>query len=375
MKIKVERRELTQALEPVSKLAKRSASMEILAHTLITASEGKILVKGTNLDTFMSKQVKAEVKEAGKCTIDIKKLLAMLKADRSEEVSIETAASDRVKVDTENISAMLSCLDAEQYPVFDQNIKFWFDTDPMAFLKDINCVINASHSGKGNKEFLATALLETRDGKLLISASDAKIILRITREVVSENKGALIPSNFLKLLSGSIEGESVVIGTSGENENLVCFRTDDCHISSRLHEHRFPDMDALITPFSSSHNCSLDFKREDMEYISGVMKPVALGLEKAVVKMRLDGDILHIGHKNDTGSIVSDMEVQNADGGFTFFWQLDYIEKLLAGMSQHDVIHLGLQNEISPIYFRNEGDLVTEALVMPIKGVTWMEDL
>jgi len=376
MKFEIERVKLIEALEPVSRLAKKNASMEILAHTLITASEGKISVRGTNLDTFMSKLVKAEVEEIGQCTADAKKLLAMLKADRSEVVGFEMAASDRLQVSTEHATAKLAVMDTEEYPVFDENIKFWFDIEPESLIRDMACVQNASASGKGAQAFLETVFVETRGGKLLIAAADGKCILRVEKEIVADDKKALMPNSVPALLSGSIGGESVIIGTSGENDNLICFHTDECHVSSRLYEGDFPDIDAILKPHSSKHDTTLTFLRADMEYAASVIKPVTSGVDKPVVKMRLEGDKLHIGHRNDSGSIVTDMPVQNVNGDdFAFFWQLDYMAKTLAGMSQHDEIYMGFTNSLSPVYFRNAGDGTTYGLVMPVKNVSWMEDL
>lgn len=382
MKFEIERRELIEALEPVSRLAIKSASMEILGHCLITAEEGKLSIRGTNLETFLGKTTAADVAEAGKCTLDGKKLLGLLKADKADTVTLETTSSDRVKVSTEDISATFRTLDAEEYPVFDENIKSWFDTSPEIFLKDISCILNASAGGRGAKQELASVFMETAEGKLVLSASDAKILMRIEREIVSENRASLIhrasliPSTFLSLISNAIKGDSVVIGTSGENDNLVCFHTDNCHISSRVLEGSFPDISQVLNPYSKNHSAKLRFLRSDMEDVCSVMKPMALGIEKAVVKTRLEGNTLHIAHKNDNGTIVSDINVQKESGGdFTFFWQLDYMEKILAGLSQYDDIYMGLTNAISPIYFRNAGEGETQALIMPIKSVTWMEDV
>lgn len=127
MKFKVERRDLIEALEPVSRLAKKLSSMEMLAHVKLEAYE-RLAVKATNLDTSESRVLDAEIEEAGQCTADTKKLLGLLKADRSDTVSFETASSEWIQLTTDGMSVKIRTLDAEQYPVFDENLKFWFDT-------------------------------------------------------------------------------------------------------------------------------------------------------------------------------------------------------------------------------------------------------
>lgn len=131
MKFTIEAKDLKAITHRVGVAVERKCSIPVLEAVCLEATEdGQIIMRGTNMDIWVSAKCEAEVETKGSCTIPLRRLASFLgEVSGSEKITIERAGDDPKSCDI-SISTVTSegipfSWNAEGFPPED------FPTDPV----------------------------------------------------------------------------------------------------------------------------------------------------------------------------------------------------------------------------------------------------
>ena len=252
MQATVNAKELKAAVTFVSKVIRKPV-LPILHCVLLSAEDGKLTVRATNLDIDLARTVKADVQETGQLTVDAKALKGYLGKVKGKGavVSIESKPNLWATYTANGISVTLSALPTDDYPLsltdvdWDHALGFGPDNlKQIAKFADhedrtrivLKCVLVEVYNGEDYRYRLTTA-----DGYRLASTN------AIEGEAVASY---LLPVQAAEIIAGLKSTGVLKFGSHKyTNESLVGyaeFATGDSTVRSRLEEGKFPDYSQII---------------------------------------------------------------------------------------------------------------------------------
>ncbi len=114
MQLIISRKELTTALDAVSRVISKNGICPILNNVLLEGRPGHLEVKGTDIAQFARVDVPCECSTSGAVTVNCRTLKSLLKTIPTDAQIVIKSDSDTLSVD----GTLLDILPAEEYPVF-----------------------------------------------------------------------------------------------------------------------------------------------------------------------------------------------------------------------------------------------------------------
>lgn len=117
--MRVDRVEFHNAMKQMAKVADRKAVLPILRHVLLRFRKGKLALKATDYDQFLSAELEAEGDDFTAC-LPAKLLCQLVKPEgkkNSGDVRLEPQADNKVAVELDGLSTILNGLDPADLPV------------------------------------------------------------------------------------------------------------------------------------------------------------------------------------------------------------------------------------------------------------------
>ncbi len=256
MKLRIDRGEFLSALQKAKNATEKKSALPILNNFLLRAEEGLLSLRATDLENFVSLQVRADVEEEGRVAVSADKLTSVVKSLSSATVSLDLR-EDKLVVGGGRSTFRLTTLDPEDFPEFPQP-----DTSAelpsVDFLKAIDKVEYAISKDDARYALQGLYVHEV-DGKTHFVGSDGHRLALFWRNA-SFPMDLLIPRKSLKVIQGLMKD---YIGSvqSGKDESFAHFMGEDWVLSVRLLEGDYPDYLAVIP---RSFNYEVLIKREDL---------------------------------------------------------------------------------------------------------------
>lgn len=116
MKLTVSRSALLEVLGDLIPLAPKRATLPIIGKVLLVADKGKLEATATDLQTVLTRTIKAEVSKHGGICVDPKALSKFLKAVDTDKVMLAVGKGNKLDVYSGLTVASLECDKADDYP-------------------------------------------------------------------------------------------------------------------------------------------------------------------------------------------------------------------------------------------------------------------
>ena len=286
MQATVNAKELKQAVTFVSKVI-RKPILPILDCILLSAEDGQITVRATNLAQDLTRTVKADVQETGEVVVNAKSLKGYLSKVKGKGavVGIESCAKldekpASIALTANDIRVTLPTLDPEDYPlsltdaVWDHAFAFGPDNlKQIAKFADrgdssrivLKCVLVEVYNGKDYRYRLTTA-----DGFRLVSTN------AVEGEAVASY---LLPVKAAEIIAG-LKSKGILklkADEGGSGFGDAEFSTDDSKVVSMLKEGKFPDYNQIIPDDDKGTWTTFDTQAltEKLESLATVSKSMA----------------------------------------------------------------------------------------------------
>lgn len=247
MKATVSAASLKSAASWVSKVVKTRATLPILEYLMLSASDGTLEVKATDLSMTLVRQVKADVSEPGQVLIKARELKDYLKGAKNATLTLEGTAKV-ITARTDKASMTFYGLDPNDYPLVPQDAK-WdnaISIDPAeSMLPEIAKF--ADNDKKSTRLVLTCILVEVSDGNYRLTTADG------FRLVTTNAIPNAIPADAIAsyLLPASVVKPIAALKAKGvlkfsQEKNIAEFTADTSRVQCMLVDGKFPDYNQII---------------------------------------------------------------------------------------------------------------------------------
>jgi DNA polymerase-3 subunit beta len=372
MRFVIERNIFLKALGHVTGIVERRNTIPILGNVLMTAKNGELTLKATDLDVEATEKAAAAVKAAGAVTISAHTLHDIVRKvpDGTDVEMFLNSGESRVTVSAGRARFALSILPADDFPDFGKTNYIHEFELAQADLRRLLEKTRFAISTEETRYYLNGVYLHTIDGaggQLLLRAvaTDGHRLARVEIEAPEGSAGMpgiIVPrkvvQEVIKLL-----GEDKAPVQISLSQSKIRFVTGTVILTSKLIDGSFPDY-ARVIPTSNSKTVYLD----NTEFVKAVDRVSTLSSERGrAVKLNLAPEKMTLSVNNpDYGSATEELTAQY-DGvpleiGFNARYLLD-----IAGQIDGPRTEFKLADGSSPTLVADEADRSALYVIMPMR--------
>ena len=365
MKIVCEKNELSRGLQIVQNIVSQRATLPILSHILIEASEGKLELCATNLEVGIRCSVKVNVQEAGTITVPGHTVSDIVREAPDKKIEIETEKANTVTIASGKSFFKVMGLPKEEFPkVPESGLDESFDVS-QKMMKDIIKKTLFAVSRDESQQALGGIFLQIKDAEITAVATDGRRLAKVKREKGKDGKiekEMILPAKALSEINRIMgDTEDNVRVSIGKNE--IIFEFNDIVFMARFLKGKFPEYENVIP---KTYDTRLSLDRE--EFLSILRRVSLVTSEKSSsVKLGLSQNKLSLNANTpELGSASEEMDI-SYDGekevmAFNPSYLMDFLRNETCGEVYFDII-----NPVSPAVLRPKDDENCLYVVMPVK--------
>jgi DNA polymerase-3 subunit beta len=365
MKFTISREVLLQPLSQVIGVVERRQTLPVLANFMLTASNGRLTVTGTDMEVELISSVPADVSLEGEITIPARKLVDIVKALPDGSSISFKISDDKATLSAGRSRFTLSTLPASEFPATDQvetlenidisesTLKKMMDKTSFAMAnQDVRYYLNGLLFDFSGDQLKAIA---TDGHRLAICDLDSSVNVSSDRQLIVPRKGVLELS---RMLSGDADIVTLAIG-----RNHIRLVKGDTTFTSKLIDGRFPDYKAVV-PVGADKQMLVD----RFTFIQALQRAAILSNEKYKgVRLEATGSTIKIiAHNPQHEEAVEEIEAEfNFDRlavGFNVTYLLDALMAI-----DTEVVSLELKDANSSCLVSAPDSDVNRHVVMPLK--------
>jgi DNA polymerase-3 subunit beta len=323
-------KDISTAVGAASKVVNAHTTVPILSNVLLTAEEGKIAVRATDLELTLQHAFPAEVSEGGSITVPAKlfsSYLGNLQAGLLELTGTPTRAS--IKCERSNYD--FHALPADEYPPLPsaqrgQN----FRIAGKRFRDGVGATIFAASSEEARGAVLMGTLLELEGDSLTMVATDGYRLARYQTTLENGISGAekyIVPSRALSEAARNLGGaENVEVAALGAQSNQLMFGSGDTSIVVRLVDGQYPNYGQVI-PAKFDRSITVN----TAALISTLRRAELVAGDRAsMVKLAFSNQTLIVTASSDvSGNAYEELEVEQQGEDLTIAFNARYLVEIL----------------------------------------------
>ena len=283
MKFETTLQDLGTATATVSRFAERRANLPVLGTILITAEDGRLVLRATNLECGVELTVPAKVSSEGVAAVPAGTLAGFLNNARGKNVSAELKG-EVFKVETQSSSASIKTLPHDDFPLLPRvSADHSFSAKASDLVRAIRSVAYCA-SLSAIKPELQSVLVYGEAGKLTAVATDS---FRLAEKTIPLKGGGSVPQILLPARNAA-ELMRILEDVSGDvevyyNEHQLSTQAGAAYYTSRLLDGAFPNYRQIIPNNFTTEAVVL---REEM---AGALKSLSVFADKfAQVSLALE---------------------------------------------------------------------------------------
>ncbi|MFH0863791.1 MAG: DNA polymerase III subunit beta [Candidatus Gottesmanbacteria bacterium] len=361
---------LNQGLSIVNRFISTKPQLPILANILFSATDGKLILKATNLESGVVLEVGAKIDEEGEVTVPAKTINEFIGQLPAEKIEFTTQESN-LEINCQKFQATISTIPSSEFPPLPSisaKPNFVFRTDE--FLSPISKVSFAAASDE-SRPVLSGVKILSGDKGIILAATDG---FRLSTYHINSNKfppiDLILPAKTLmdivRILGEQKEEEFKLDITKEKNQAI--FGLTKAEIICRLLEGQFPSFEKIIpTSFTTKSIINKDdflmaiktasiFAREAANVIKFQISPSSGSASKFQIK----ADATQVGKS----SVELDTKTEGEGGEIAF--NSRFLLEYLNIVSGEEII-FEMTNPLSPGVFRVVGDEGFTHIIMPVR--------
>ncbi len=365
MKVTVQKDELQKKLSDIQNIVEKKNTMPILNHFLLTAKKGGAYITATDLETAFKEPITLNVAEDGRMCIPARKLFEIVR-EMDGEATLESIDSQWVKVKSGKSNFRLSCLSADEFPVWPSlETTEEIEIASSLLLEMIDKSIFAA--GESDTRYVLNGLLfhAKTDGTLTVVGTDGHRLALSEKNIGSkskEEKKMIVSRKSVAELRRFLTDESKAVRVT-VGKNHILFTIDDIEFLTRLIEGTYPNYEQVI-PTSNEKILTVD-----RSLLTRSLRRVSImSRERSnAVKVDIDSNNIIISASNpDIGEASDEIGVNYSGDAMTVAFNARYVLDVLNAMSSEKVI-LKLNEPLSPAMIMEEGGEDYKCVVMPMR--------
>lgn len=235
MKIVCNGLELSDAVLKVSKALGSKTTNPILEGIKLEAKDDTLTLSATDMELYIEKQIRAEVKIEGSTVVPGKFFCEFIKKLSGEQIELNLNEKNVITIGYTDSVATIQCLPTDEFPTMKELSKtHYFDINSKSLRELIEKTI-FSVATDDNRPVLKGALFEIEGNNITSVAVDGFRIALLKRTVLnsSGDMSAIIPARSLNEISKLLEDDDDTITVYVE-PNYLMLKIDDTSIITRL---------------------------------------------------------------------------------------------------------------------------------------------
>ncbi len=243
MKLTIERSALVTALAKVTAIVEKKNTIPILANVVLTADDGILTIKGTDLDIEVTDSVAADVDEQGTTTVAADTLSNIAKKAPSGSLISMSEEKGHLTVTFGRSRFKLATLSADDFPVMassEYDAEFEIDADNLSRLFGKSAFAMSSEE---TRYYLNGVYLHSTEEGITAVATDGHKLAKVTYDAHYEFPGVIVPRKTVAELRKSITDDPVTVSVS---DTKIRFVSGDTVIVSKVIDGTFPDYTRVI---------------------------------------------------------------------------------------------------------------------------------
>lgn len=371
MKLVVSRERLTRGLARIQGVLNRKATLPILSNVLLEAgADGSLRIAATDLDVTFDGQIEARVEEAGRITVDGKKIYDICRNLPGEEVSLSVDDQQRVQLRCRSSDFVLNGLSAADYPSMPTAEKIGLVPVDGGALKELIERTSFSVSTDESRPNLNGIFLTCVAGdQIRLVSTDGHRLSKGERvasrdEVeIPERDGVIVPRKGVTEIKRMLDESSTEV-LFGFLDNNFVLETPEVRLYVRLIDAAFPDYKQVI-PKSTEREVVLD----RLSFLQSLKRIAILASERTHgVRIELTDGQMTLGSDNpDLGRAREDITPESYNGSdLTIAFNSRYLIDILSTLKAEKV-EMHLNEALSPGIIREHGNDDYLFVVMPMR--------
>ena len=365
MKIICTQENLKTSLQVIGRVAGSSNTLPILNNVLLKTENGQLKLQATNLEVAISTYMRCKIEEEGSVTVVSKIINDLVNSLPNQNLTIQTADNNVLKIETENYHTTLKTLPEEEFPLI-PSVENGYEVNLKAedLKKSLDQVSFASSTNQTQPEI--TGVLFSIGKNLKLAATDRYRLAEKTLSIkgLSTEHQSILPHKTIQELSriiGPQSGEARLVF----NDTQMLFKFSGTEIISRLVDGQYPDYQQIIpTNFITEIYAS-------KQQLIGALKTVAVFSQgNNSVKLEYsepEQKLSFAAESSELGRSKVDRGCEIKGGAGSLILNYRYVLDCLGSMDGDEVV-LKINNNTSPtlVVPRQSADYLY--LVMPIQG-------
>lgn len=348
---------LKDALKRIQFALPTTTVLPILSHILVTAENGGLHLRATNLEVSAWSKVQAEVTEEGSMAVPGKTLTDLVGSlDGSQTVKL-TSKKDVLCIEATG-KTNLKCLDAGEFP-----LAFKLNGEPAVVLssadwkKAISQTVFAVNKDEG-RPALTGVNFEAKDGQLTMVATDGfRLAIRQTQLVDPVEFSVIVPGNALR--KAPFKDGVEPVGFYVIPERGVAFVAPNWGMSASIIDARFPDWRQIVPKaFKTTTRLTA------LPLLNAVKQAEVFAREEvhAIDLTSQDGKLVVTG-KSDTG--VSERMIEEVSFIDSVTVNGVFLTQAIESLGT-ETIRFDLNGPRQPMMLTAEGSLDARVIIMPL---------
>lgn len=341
---------LTAAMSRVGGIINKANTIPILNHVLLSARDGNLLLRATNLDMEATDAIPAEVGESGEITVSADKLADIARNLPPESVVAFKLNGDRLAVTSGRSRFSLATLPADKFP------QLWLDEWPVSFeiaadvLRGMLSTVAYAQSTEASRFYLSGTYFTNKDGRLRVVATNGTVLHLCDGPEVPEFGAVILPSRMaaemLRLLQA---GDVAQIGLS---DRKLMLKVGETAIVSKLIDGAFPDYERVIPK---------DQERRADVPISALVSAVkrtqlaAQYANGATVKLEFRSGTLSVTARSSEAEAADEIDIEYDGDDLSIGLNPAFVLETLASLSG-ETAHVSFGEKNDPMTWRGDGE-------------------
>lgn len=363
MKLETERKHLLRALSSAAGIVERRVTIPILANVHLTAADGALVIKATDLDIETTDRIAANVSQPGATTASAQMLMDIVKGI-PDGALISLEADDRhLTVKAGRSRFQIATLDAADYPAMaSPQYQTEFAIGGAAFSRVLDKAKFAM-STEETRYYLQGVYLHIAGDMLRGVATDGHRLAQVDCALPADAAGmpgVIVPrktvAEMIKAASGAAGDVTVSV-----SDTKIRLATDTIAITSKVIDGTFPDYTRVI-PKGNHNRATIDAA----ELRGAVGRVVTVASERtSAVKMEFAADAVTVSHTSATGQ-AQDAVGAGYDGpDLSIGINGKYLAELLGQVTGDAVFDMGGAGD--PVIIRDSDDTGLLMICMPMR--------
>ncbi|MDH7513248.1 MAG: DNA polymerase III subunit beta [Clostridiales bacterium] len=365
MKFSVIKETILDELQLMQGIIEKRNTMPILANILVSASQERVELTGTDLEVGLKTQFEAMVEEGGSITVSGKKIFEIVKSlPDGQVINFKENEDLMMEISSGKSEFRVLCLPKEDFPVVPEA---GFQKKIILPLDKIKDMIDRVYYAIAQEQryYLSGALMIIKKNALELVSTDGHRLSYTSAFIEGLNPDEEIRVIVAKKTLAEIRKMSDDKMEFDFDENNLFFKVNNRMLISRIIESKFPNFEAVM-PKDNPHVLLV----EKESFSQAIRRVALLATERSKgVKLTIEKNQIKLYSSNpEIGEARDNLEVEykgpEVEMGFNSQYLLDF---LLSASAEKVRLELKDNNSAAVMRPELEGDIKYTYILMPMK--------